>query len=309
MVCQHTVVTAVTAAGRGLHSGLPVRITIHPAPPGTGIVFRRTDLGRPVKVPARVDSVACTDLCTTLERGEARIATVEHLLSALCGLEIDNALIDISGSEVPIMDGSAGHFVFLLESAGRLPQPEAPRRFIRILREVRVVEGDKWAALQPADAGFRLSFSIQFDHPSVHALTRQMDVDLSVTTYVREIARARTFGFLDDLDGLQARGKALGASVRNAVVLSGDGVVNDEGLRFGDELVRHKLLDAIGDLYLLGNPLIGGYAAHKAGHALNNRLLRRLLEEPSAWEWATYDRADDPFIESLPERKTSATAT
>jgi UDP-3-O-[3-hydroxymyristoyl] N-acetylglucosamine deacetylase len=265
-------------------------MTLRPAQPGTGIVFRRTDLAEPVDLPARADTVTDTRLCSTLERDGVKVATVEHLMSAFAGLGIDNAWIDLSGPEVPIMDGSAAPFVFLIQSAG-IEEQAAPKQFMRMRKELEVREGDKWARLTPFD-GFRLSFSIEYDHPVLSRSGQDLSVDFAQTSYVREVARARTFGFMQDVEALRTSGLALGGSLDNAIVMDEFRVLNADGLRFQDEFVKHKVLDAIGDLYLAGHPLVGAFSAHKSGHALNNRLVRELLLRPDVWELVSYGEQD-----------------
>jgi UDP-3-O-[3-hydroxymyristoyl] N-acetylglucosamine deacetylase len=265
-------------------------MTLRPAQPGTGIVFRRTDLAQPVDLPALADTVTDTRLCSTLERAGVKVATVEHLMSAFAGLGIDNAWIDLSGPEVPIMDGSAAPFVFLIQSAG-IEEQAAPKQFMRMRKELEVREGDKWARLTPFD-GFRLSFSIEYDHPVLSRSGQELIVDFAQTSYVREVARARTFGFMQDVEALRTSGLALGGSLDNAIVMDEFRVLNADGLRFQDEFVKHKVLDAIGDLYLAGHPLVGAFSAHKSGHALNNRLVRELLLRPDVWELVSYGEQD-----------------
>src|SRR5579859_388741 len=290
MLRQRTLKTLIRASGVGLHTGQKVRIALRPAPVDTGIVFRRVDLPVPLEIPARADLVGEARLASTLVKGDAKIHTVEHLMSALSGLGIDNAYVDLDAAELPIMDGSAAPFVLLLQQAGIVEQ-SAPKKFARVKRRVEVVEGDKWARLEPYD-GFRLSFSIEFRHPVIERSTQAVTVDFAETSYLKEIARARTFGFMHDVEALRESGLALGGGLDNAVVLDEYRVLNAEGLRFADEFIRHKLLDAIGDLYLLGRPLLGAFSAHKSGHALNNRLLRELLSHADALETVSYERAD-----------------
>jgi UDP-3-O-[3-hydroxymyristoyl] N-acetylglucosamine deacetylase len=290
MLRQRTLKSLIRATGVGLHTGEKVAMTLRPAQPGTGIVFRRTDLAEPVDLPARADTVTDTRLCSTLERDGVKVATVEHLMSAFAGLGIDNAWIDLSGPEVPIMDGSAAPFVFLIQSAGIEEQP-APKQFMRMRKELEVREGDKWARLTPFD-GFRLSFSIEYDHPVLSRSGQDLSVDFAQTSYVREVARARTFGFMQDVEALRTSGLALGGSLDNAIVMDEFRVLNADGLRFQDEFVKHKVLDAIGDLYLAGHPLVGAFSAHKSGHALNNRLVRELLLRPDVWELVSYGEQD-----------------
>ncbi len=286
MIKQRTLKNCIKATGVGLHSGKKVLVTLRPAPVHSGIVFRRIDVIPAVEIPARAEHVGDTLLSTSLARGEVRIATVEHLLSAFAGLGIDNAYVDVSAPEVPIMDGSAGPFVFLIQSAGIEEQP-APKQFVRIKRPVAVEDNDKWARLEPFD-GFKVSFSIEFDHPLFDQTTKFAEVDFSTSSFVKEVSRARTFGFLREVEMLREKDLALGGSLQNAVVIDDYRVLNEDGLRYEDEFVRHKILDAIGDLYLLGHSLIGAFRGHKSGHALNNRLLRRLLADKSAWELVGY---------------------
>ena len=290
MIKQRTLKNIIRATGVGLHSGEKVYLTLKPAPVDTGIVFCRTDLDPMVEIPARAENVGETTLSTTLVKGDVKVDTVEHLLSAMAGLGIDNAYIELSASEVPIMDGSAGPFVFLIQSAG-LQEQEAPKKFIRIKRPVTVEEEGKSATFLPFD-GFKVSFEIDFDHPVFHGRTQHASVDFSSTSFVKEVSRARTFGFMRDIEMLREHNLALGGSMDNAVVLDDYRVLNEDGLRYEDEFVKHKILDAIGDLYLLGHSLIGAYHAHKSGHELNNKLLRTLMADASAWEEVSYQ--DDP---------------
>ncbi len=291
MFKQRTLKSVIRATGVGLHTGEKVAVTLRPALPDVGIVFRRIDLPVPIDIVADAFKVTDTRLCSALEANGAKVATVEHLMSAFAGLGIDNAYIDLTGSEVPIMDGSAAPFVFLIQSAGIEQQP-APKRFFRIKSTVEVTDGDKWARFEPFE-GFKLSFSIEFDHPAFERSAQAAHVDFADTSYVKEVARARTFGFIQDVEALRDSGLALGGSLENAVVVDEYRVLNVEGLRYSDEFVKHKLLDAIGDLYLIGHPLIGYFSAHKSGHALNNRLLRATLASNDAWEWVTFEREED----------------
>ena len=291
MFKQRTLKSAIRATGVGLHTGEKVAMTLRPARPNTGIVFRRVDMAKPVDLRAEAFRVGDTRLSTTLEDGSAKVATIEHLMSAFAGLGVDNAYVDLSGSEVPIMDGSAAPFVFLIQSAG-IEEQSAPKRFFRIKRTVEVRDGDKWARFEPYD-GLKLSFSIVFDHPVFEKSAQEATVDFAETSYVKEVARARTFGFMQDVEAMRSSGLAQGGSLDNAIVMDEYRVLNADGLRFGDEFVKHKLLDAIGDLYLLGYPLLGAYAAHKSGHGLNNRLLRETLGRKEAWELVSYERAED----------------
>jgi UDP-3-O-[3-hydroxymyristoyl] N-acetylglucosamine deacetylase len=291
MFKQRTLKSVIRATGVGLHTGEKVAMTLRPAPADTGIVFRRIDLPVPVDIVADPFKVTDARLCSMLEANGVKVATVEHVMSAFAGLGIDNAYVDLTGSEVPIMDGSASPFVFLIQSAGIEQQPAA-KRFFRIRSAVEVRDGDKWARFEPFD-GFKLSFSIEFDHPAFERSAQTASVDFANTSYVKEVARARTFGFIQDVEALRDSGLALGGSLENAIVVDEYRVLNAEGLRYGDEFVKHKLLDAIGDLYLIGHPLIGYFSAHKSGHALNNRLLRETLASKDAWEWVTFEREED----------------
>ncbi len=287
MIRQCTLKNVIHATGIGLHTGEKVFLTLEPAPADTGIVFRRVDLDPVVSIVARPENVSDTRLSTSLEKQGVKISTVEHLMSALSGLGIDNAYVELSAPEVPIMDGSAGPFVFLLQSAGILEQ-EKPKRFIRIKKPVCVKEGDKWAQLEPFN-GFKVSFAIDFNHPILQNSNQMATIDLSTTSFVKEISRARTFGFIDELEVLRAAGLVQGGSYDNAIVMDGFHILNDDGLRYEDEFVKHKILDGIGDLYLLGAPLIGAFSAYKSGHSLNNKLLRKLTATKSAWEIVTYE--------------------
>ena len=291
MLKQRTLKTVVTATGVGLHSGAKVTLTLRPAAPDTGIVFHRVDLDPVVDLPADPYAVCDTRMCSGLQRQGAKVNTVEHLMSALAGLGIDNAHIDVDAAEIPILDGSAGPFVFLIQSAG-IEEQKAPKRFLRVLKPVEYVEGDKWVRLEPYD-GFKLSFSILFNHPAIDSTGTSVVVDFAEHSYVREVARARTFGFMQDVEALRDQGLALGGSLENAIVMDEYRVLNSDGLRYADEFVKHKILDAIGDLYLAGHPLLGAFAAHKSGHALNNLLLRALLADASAWEFASFQRAEE----------------
>jgi UDP-3-O-[3-hydroxymyristoyl] N-acetylglucosamine deacetylase len=295
MLKQRTLKTAIRATGIGLHTGRKVFMTLRPAAPGSGIVFRRVDLEPPVDVPADATLVGETMLGTTLVKGDVKVATVEHLLAAMAGLGIDNAYVDLTAPEVPIMDGSAAPFVFLLQSAGIAEQP-APKRFIRIREPIRVAEGDKWAEFRPYD-GFRVKFRIDFEHAVFKRHTQEASVDFSSTAFLKEVSRARTFGFLREIEALRARNLTLGGNMGNAIVLDDFRVLNEDGLRFEDEFVKHKILDAIGDLYLLGSPLIGEYMGYKSGHSLNNQLCRALLAAPEAWEVASFDATERAPVE------------
>ncbi len=294
MVGQRTLKNSIRATGVGLHNGKKVMMTLKPAPPDTGIVFRRTDLPEPVDVPARAENVGETTLGTTLVQGDVRVSTVEHLLSAFAGLGIDNAIVEVDAPEIPIMDGSAGPFVFLLQSAG-VEEQRAPKRFIRIRKTVRVEDGDKWARFDPFD-GFKVNFEIEFDHPIFKRHAQRASMDFSSTSFLKEVSRARTFGFMRDIVGLRQRNLALGGNLDNAIVLDDTGVMNADGLRYEDEFVKHKILDAIGDLYLLGYSLIGEFSGFKSGHGLNNRLLRKLLADRTAWEAVVFEKPEDTPI-------------
>jgi UDP-3-O-[3-hydroxymyristoyl] N-acetylglucosamine deacetylase len=291
MLHQRTLKALIRASGVGLHTGQKVRMTLRPAPPETGVVFRRVDLAAPVDIPARAESVGETRLSSCLVREGAKVYTVEHLMSALGGLGVDNVFVDLDAAEVPIMDGSASPFVLLIQQAG-IEQQRAPKRFLRVTRLVEVTDGDKWARLEPYD-GYRLSFSIDFRHPVIERSTQSVMVDFADNAYLKEIARARTFGFMHEVEDLRESGLALGGGLENAVVLDEYRVLNAEGLRFADEFIRHKLLDAVGDLYLLGKPLLGAFSAHKSGHALNNRLLRAALAQPGALEIVSFERPEE----------------
>lgn len=287
MVKQRTLKNVIRATGVGLHTGDKVYLTLRPAAPDTGIVFRRVDLNPPVEIRACPHNVGDTRLSTTLVNEDVRVSTVEHLLSAFAGLGIDNAYVDVSAPEVPIMDGSAGPFVFLLQSAG-LEEQNRAKRFIRIKRPVEVRDGDKFARFEPYD-GFKVEFSIEFDHPAFQDRSKRAQVDFSTSSFVKEVSRARTFGFLREIEQLRQQNLALGGSLDNAVVVDEFRVLNEEGLRYEDEFVKHKILDAIGDLYLLGHTLIGSFKGHKSGHALNNKLLRALVADAAAWEEAVFE--------------------
>lgn len=289
MIKQRTLKNVIHATGVGVHSGEKAYLTLMPAPIDTGIVFRRIDLADPVEIPAKVAFIGNTDLCTCLEKGNVRIATVEHLLSAFAGLGIDNCYVDLSLSELPIMDGSSSPFVFLIESAG-IEEQNASKKFIRIKKTVEVKMGDKSAKLEPYD-GFRVSFEIVFDHPVISNSQQSITVDFSSASYIKDVSRARTFGFLADYEMIRQKKLALGASLDNAIVLDPIKVVNEEGLRHPDEFVKHKVLDVVGDLYLLGHSLIGSFTGYKSGHALNNQVMRELLSQKDAWELVTFDDA------------------
>lgn len=291
MIPQRTLKNVVRATGVGLHTGQKVYLSLRPASANTGIMFRRIDLAQPVDIPAAALRVGDTRLSCCLERDGIRVATVEHLMSAFAGLGVDNAYVDLTAGEVPIMDGSAGPFVFLIQSAG-VQEQNAPKRFIRILKTVEVRDGEKWARFEP-HSGFRVDFSIAFNHPVFQQASQRIQVDFAATSYVKEIARARTFGFMQDVESMRAQGLGLGGSLDNAVVMDEFRVLNSDGLRYEDEFVKHKVLDAMGDLYLLGHPVIGAFSAHKSGHALNNRLARALLADKPAWELVSFERLEE----------------
>ena len=290
MIKQRTLKSAIRAAGVGLHGGLKVNVVLCPAPPDHGIVFRRTDLSGAPELRADVFGVGDTRMCSCLEQAGAKVGTVEHLMSALAGLGIDNVRIDIDASEVPILDGSAAPWVFLIQSAG-VEDQLAAKKFIRVKQTVEVREpdrgGEKWARFAPYD-GFRLNFSIVFNHPAINGTAQEAAFDFASDSYIGEISRARTFGFMQEVEYLRENGLALGGGLENAVVLDEYRVLNADGLRYADEFVKHKMLDAIGDLYLLGHPLLADFTAHKSGHALNNQLARALMERPEAWEFVTF---------------------
>ena len=294
MIRQRTLRNSIKATGVGLHTGEKVLLTLSPAPVDTGIVFRRTDLNPVAEIPARADLVGETTLSTCLIHNDARVSTIEHLLSAMAGLGVDNAYVDVTAPEIPIMDGSAAPFVFLLQSAGLVEQ-HAPKKFIRVKREVTVTDGDKSAKFLPLE-GFKISFGIDFDHPVFKHRAATTEIDFSTTSFVREISRARTFGFVEEIEYLRSKGLARGGSMDNAIVIDDFKVLNNDGLRYEDEFVKHKVLDAIGDLYLLGYSLIGEYQAFKAGHALNNQALRTLISQKEAWEMVTFEDLDDAPI-------------
>ena len=299
MLRQRTLKTAIRATGVGLHTGEKVYMTLRPAAENSGVTFRRVDLDEPVDIPANAELVGETMLGTTLIKEGVKVATVEHLMSALAGLGIDNLNVDLSAPEVPIMDGSAGPFVFLLQSAG-IEEQSAPKRFIRILKKVRVEEGDKWAQLTPLN-GFKVNFRIAFNHPVFNKLSQDASIDFSSTSFLKEVSRARTFCFLRDVETLRAQNLTLGGSMDNAIVLDDYRILNEDGLRYANEFVIHKILDAIGDLYLLGHSLIGEFTANKSGHGLNNKLLRALLKDSTAWEEVTYtDQKRSPISYATP---------
>lgn len=287
MIRQRTLKNVIKATGITLHGGERAEITLRPAPVNTGIIFSRTDLNPIVDIRARAENVGDTTLSTTLMKGDVRVSTVEHLLSAFAGLGIDNAYVDVTAAEIPIMDGSAGPFVFLIQSAG-IEEQEAPKRFIRIKEKITVSDGDKWACFEPFE-GFKVTFTIDFKHPLFKSNTMTTTLDFSSLSYVKEVSRARTFGFMSDFEKLQAMNLARGASLDNAIAIDDFRILNEDGLRYENEFVKHKILDAVGDLYLLGSSLVGAFSGYKSGHALNNRLLRELLANKEAWEFVTFD--------------------
>ncbi|MDD5409836.1 MAG: UDP-3-O-acyl-N-acetylglucosamine deacetylase [Methylobacter sp.] len=294
MIKQRTLKNTIRATGVGLHTGDKVYLTLRPAEANTGIRFRRVDFDNPVTIEATPENVGETMLSTTLVAGDVKISTIEHLLSAFAGLGIDNAIIDVSAAEVPIMDGSAGPFVFLLQSAG-VEEQDSPKQYMRIKRSIRVEDGDKWAAFTPFE-GFKVTFTIDFEHPAFEDHVKTATMDFSSTTFVKEVSRARTFGFMKDIEMLRKNNLALGGSLDNAIVVDDDKVLNIDGLRYADEFVKHKILDAIGDLYLLGHSLIGEFTGYKSGHGLNNKLLRALLNDKEAWEMVTFEEEEEAPI-------------
>ena len=298
-VKQRTLKHNIRATGVGIHSGKNISITLKPAPADTGIIFRRTDLDPIIEIAACVTNIGDTTLSSCLVRDGVRVATIEHLMSAFAGLSIDNAYVDINAEEVPIMDGSAGPFVFLIQSAGILEQ-DASKYFIRIKKKIEVRQEDKYATLEPFN-GFKVSFLVDYDHPLFHNETQKTTLDFSNTSYVKEISRARTFGFLSQLDYLRANNLSLGGSLDNVIVIDSDRVLNEEGLRYPDEFVRHKILDAVGDLYLIGHNILGAFTGHKSGHTLNNQLLHTLLAAPTAWEKVSFQTAKEVPISFLPK--------
>jgi len=287
MLNQRTIKNSIKAVGVGLHSGKDMNLELLPAPVDAGITFIRTDLDPEISIPAKFEYVGDTTLSTALFKQGYKIGTVEHLLSAIAGLGIDNCIIKVDGPEIPIMDGSASPFVFLIQAAGLEEQTEL-KKFIRVKKEVRVERGDTYAAIKPFN-GFKVSFEIDFENPTIRKHQSKSTIDFSSTSFVKEVCRARTFGSISDMDALQSQGLALGASVANAIAIGEEGIINDGGLRFDDEFVKHKMLDAIGDLYLLGHNLIGQFSGYKSGHSLNNELLRKILASEDAWEVVTFD--------------------
>ena len=300
MIKQRTLKSVIRATGVGLHTGDKVYLTLRPAPANTGIIFRRVDLDPVVEISADPQHVGDTRLSTSVEMGGVKVSTVEHLMAAFAGLGIDNAYVDLTAGEVPIMDGSAAPFVFLMQSAGIEEQSKA-KKFLRVIKPVEVRNGDKWARFDPFE-GFKVSFTINFDHPIFLNSKQDASVDFSSSSFVKEVSRARTFGFMRDLEEMRKAGLAQGGSLDNAIVLNDFNIVNEDGLRYGDEFVKHKVLDAIGDLYLLGHPMIGEFTAHKSGHALNNQVLRTLVADESAWELVSFndvEKAPIMFTQAL----------
>jgi UDP-3-O-[3-hydroxymyristoyl] N-acetylglucosamine deacetylase len=298
MLVQRTLKNSIRATGVGLHTGKKILMTLRPAAVNSGIVFRRSDLPGAADIKAHAENVGDTVLGTTLGKDEVRVSTVEHLLSAFAGLGVDNAIVEVSAAEVPIMDGSAGPFVFLLQSAG-LEEQRAPKHFVRIKKTIRVSDGDKWAEFAPFD-GFKVNFEIEFNHPIFKRRSQRASMDFSTTSFLKEVSRARTFGFMRDLEMLRSRNLALGGNLDNAIVLDDFRVLNEDGLRYEDEFVKHKILDAIGDLYLLGHSLIGEFSGYKSGHALNNKLLRAVLADLSAWEDVVFETQAEAPISYVP---------
>jgi len=291
MIKQRTLKTPVRATGVGLHSGIKVEMTLRPAAPNSGIVFRRIDLDPPAELKADPYLVTDTRLCSMLESGAAKVSTVEHLMSALAGLGIDNLIVDLTGPEIPIMDGSSAPFVYLLQSAGIIEQ-DAAKQYVRILKPIEVRDGDKWARFVPHH-GFKVEFTIDFKHPVFEKSGKTVSIDFADNAYTKEVSRARTFGFMHEVEALRNNGLALGGSLDNAIVMDEYRVLNQDGLRYDDEFVKHKVLDAIGDLYLLGHPVIGAFEAYKSGHALNNMLLRELLQHQESWERVSFEQNED----------------
>lgn len=299
MIKQRTLKNVIKATGITLHGGERAELVLRPAPVNTGIIFRRTDLDPIVEIPAMTEYVGDTTMSTSLMKGSVRVSTVEHLLSAFAGLGIDNAFVDVTAAEIPIMDGSAGPFVFLVQSAG-IEEQYLAKRFIRVKRPVKVTDGDKWACIEPFH-GFKVTFTIDFDHPLFKSHDKTATLDFSSLSYVKEVSRARTFGFMADFEKLQSMNLARGASLDNAIAIDDFRVLNEDGLRYENEFVRHKILDAVGDLYLLGSSLIGAFSGYKSGHGLNNKLLRQLLIERDAWEFVSYkDTKNAPITYARP---------
>jgi UDP-3-O-[3-hydroxymyristoyl] N-acetylglucosamine deacetylase len=290
MLKQRTLKTIIRASGVGLHGGVKVNLALRPAAPDTGIVFRRVDLPEPVDIPASALLIGDTRMCSCLEKDGVKIGTIEHLMSAFAGLGIDNAWVDLDAPEVPILDGSASPFVFLIQSAG-IEEQNAAKKFIRVTKTIEIRDGDKWARFEPYD-GYKLSFSIVFNHPAIDKSAQKAEIDFAEHSYTREVARARTFGFMQEVEYLRENGLALGGGLENAIVLDEFRVLNQDGLRYNDEFVKHKILDAVGDLYLLGHPLLAAFSSHKGGHAMNNQLARQLLANQESWELVSFEQAD-----------------
>jgi UDP-3-O-[3-hydroxymyristoyl] N-acetylglucosamine deacetylase len=290
MLKQRTLKTIIRASGVGLHGGVKVNLALRPAAPDTGIVFRRVDLPEPVDIPASALLIGDTRMCSCLEKDGVKIGTIEHLMSAFAGLGIDNAWVDLDAPEVPILDGSASPFVFLIQSAG-IEEQNAAKKFIRVTKTIEIRDGDKWARFEPYD-GYKLSFSIVFNHPAIDKSAQKAEIDFADHSYTREVARARTFGFMQEVEYLRENGLALGGGLENAIVLDEFRVLNQDGLRYNDEFVKHKILDAVGDLYLLGHPLLAAFSSHKGGHAMNNQLARQLLANQESWELVSFEQAD-----------------
>jgi UDP-3-O-[3-hydroxymyristoyl] N-acetylglucosamine deacetylase len=290
MLKQRTLKTIIRASGVGLHGGVKVNLVLRPAAPDTGIVFRRVDLPEPVDIPASALLIGDTRMCSCLEKDGVKIGTIEHLMSAFAGLGIDNAWVDLDAPEVPILDGSASPFVFLIQSAG-IEEQNAAKKFIRVTKTIEIRDGDKWARFEPYD-GYKLSFSIVFNHPAIDKSAQKAEIDFAEHSYTREVARARTFGFMQEVEYLRENGLALGGGLENAIVLDEFRVLNQDGLRYNDEFVKHKILDAVGDLYLLGHPLLAAFSSHKGGHAMNNQLARQLLANQESWELVSFAQAD-----------------
>ena len=287
MLSQRTLTNSIKAFGVGLHSGDPISLELKPAPPDTGIIFRRTDLDPPVEIKARAENVGDTTLSTTLCNKDVQISTVEHLLSAMAGLGIDNAYVEVDAAEIPIMDGSAGPFVFLIQSAG-INEQNSPKKFIRIKEKVKVQFNDAWAQVSPFD-GFKVTFTMIYNHPVHNRYTNKASINFNSTSFVKEVSRARTFGFISEIELQKKQNKSLGASMKNAIAIGDESILNEDGIRFEDEMVKHKILDSIGDLYLLGHNLVGSFEAYKSGHTVNNALLRELITRPDTWEVLTFD--------------------
>jgi UDP-3-O-[3-hydroxymyristoyl] N-acetylglucosamine deacetylase len=291
MLKQRTLKKSISATGVGLHSGEKVKMTLNPAGPDTGIVFRRVDLPGSAEMKVKPEYVCDTRMCSALEHQGVRVATVEHLMSALAGLGVDNIYVDLTAAEVPIMDGSSGPFVFLLQQAGIVEQ-SAAKKFIKIKKTIEIRDGDKWVRFDPY-FGFKIDFTIDFAHPVFEHTGKNVKIDFADNSYIKEVSRARTFGFMHEVEALRSMGLARGGSLDNAIVLDEYRILNHDGLRYEDEFVKHKTLDAIGDLYVLGHPLLGAFTAYKSGHALNNQLLRNLMSDPDAWEFATFEKVDE----------------